>query len=197
MPTAPATTTVSRVWTVSAVTLMAPRLETCVLLRLARAPAASVISFSATDAPMASEPPAAVKATLATTTVALIVPLMSASMVSALAPLPLMREPFTTATAEELITLRASAPPPASEMPPRPTPTAIEAATDTVLIVALLSALTVIADAPAKFTPSTLAKVSLPTSFWASDAATDSAAVAPSDTATAIATAAMVLSMRA
>ena len=197
MPTAPATTTVSSVWIVSAVTLMAPRFDTCVLDSVARAPASCVMVFSATDAPMASEPPAAVKATLATTTVALIVPLMSASMVSALAPLPLMREPFITAVADELITLRASAPPPASEMPPRPTPTAIDAATDTVWMLALLSAFTVMAGALTKFTPSTLANAALPTSFCASDAATDKDAVAPSDTATEIATAAIVLSMRA
>ena len=197
MPTAPATTTVSSVWVVSAVTLIAPRFETCVLLRVARAPASCVKLFSASDAPMASDPPATVKATLATTTVALIVPLMSASTVSALAPLPLMREPFINAVADEPMTLRASAPPPASDTPPSPTPTAIEAATDTVWMLAWLSALTVIAPALTKLTPSTLACAALATSFCASDAATDRDAVAPSDTATVIATAAIVLSMRA
>ena len=175
---------------------MAPRLDTWVLARLERAPAACVISFSASEAPMANEPPAAVKATLATTTVALIVPLMPASIVSALAPLPLTRELLMIATADDPITLCASAPPPASEIPPRLTPAAIDTATATVWMLAWLSALTVITGAPVKFTPSTLASVSLATSFWASDTATDSDAVAPSDTATEIATAAIVLSMR-
>ncbi|PTN51832.1 hypothetical protein DAI43_07690, partial [Achromobacter xylosoxidans] len=105
------------------------------------------------------------KATLATTTVALMVPLMSASIVSALAPLPLTREFSMIATADEPITLRASAPPPASETPPRLTPAAIDTATATVWISALLSALTVMTGAPVKFTPSTLASVSLATSF--------------------------------
>ncbi|KAG0734577.1 hypothetical protein G6F24_018887 [Rhizopus arrhizus] len=62
---------------------------------------------------------------------------------------------------------------------------------------AWLSALTVLAGALTKFTPSTLASAALPTSFCARDDATDRDAVAPSDTATEIATAAIVLSMRA
>ena len=171
----------------------APRLDSLLPVSPARAPAVSVMLFSASAEPMASEAPAAVKPTLATTTVALMVPLMSASIFKALPALPSMREPLTSAVADEPIRLRALAPPPASETPPRPAPTLTDTATDTVVMAAWLSALTVIAGAPAIRTPSMVASVVLPISFCASEAATDKAAVAPSDTATAIATAAMVL----